>query len=124
MLEYNKRWRGFWRFPGFYGAPDTSNRSASWNLLRHLSRLSTLSWVCAGDFNAILMDAKREWVVPTPQWQLQAFREALNDSELSDVSFVGFSFTWVNNREAPHTIWKRLDRACIKAARNSKWPDS
>ncbi|KAL0410933.1 UNVERIFIED_CONTAM: hypothetical protein Slati_3683000 [Sesamum latifolium] len=74
-----------WRFTGFYGAPETSNRSASWNLLRCLSGLSTFPWVCAGDFNAILVDSEKKGAVITPPWQLRDFREALNDSGLFEL---------------------------------------
>ncbi|KAL0401627.1 UNVERIFIED_CONTAM: hypothetical protein Slati_4192600 [Sesamum latifolium] len=109
-----------WRFIGFYGEPETSNRSTSWNLLRRLSGLSTLLWVCAGDFNAILVDSEKKGAAITPPWQLRDFRETLNDSGLFDIGFEGFPFTWANNREEPHTIWKRLDRACTNAAWFSK----
>ncbi|KAL0453957.1 UNVERIFIED_CONTAM: hypothetical protein Slati_1373800 [Sesamum latifolium] len=60
----------------------------------------------------------------TPPWQLRDFCEALNDNGLFDVGFEGFPFTWANNREEPHTVWKRLDRACINTAWISKRPDS
>ncbi|KAK4407964.1 hypothetical protein Sango_0377400 [Sesamum angolense] len=94
----------YWRFTGFYGAPEASNRSSSCTLLRHLSRISTLPWVCGGDFNAIISDSEKDGILPTPQWQLCSFRQALNDRGLFDVGFMGFPFTWSNNRESPHTV--------------------
>ncbi|KAL0315227.1 UNVERIFIED_CONTAM: hypothetical protein Scaly_2876400 [Sesamum calycinum] len=109
----------YWRFTGFYGAPEASNRSSSWTLLRHLSRISTLPWVCGDDFNAIISDSEKDGILPTPQWQLRSFRQALDDSGLFDVGFMGFPFTWSNNRETPHTVWKRLDRVCVNATWNS-----
>ncbi|KAL0374983.1 UNVERIFIED_CONTAM: hypothetical protein Sradi_3414000 [Sesamum radiatum] len=42
-----------WRFTGIYGQPDVAHRGKSWELLRQLSRLSSQSWLCAGDFNEI-----------------------------------------------------------------------
>ncbi|KAL0319941.1 UNVERIFIED_CONTAM: hypothetical protein Sradi_5255600 [Sesamum radiatum] len=113
----------YWRFTGFCGAPESSNQSFSWTLLRHLSRIFTLPWVYGGDFNAIISDEK-DGVLPTPQWQLRSFREALDDNMLFDVGFMGFPFTWSNNRETPHTVWKLLDRVYVNVAWNSKWPDS
>ncbi|KAL0289661.1 UNVERIFIED_CONTAM: hypothetical protein Sangu_2608000 [Sesamum angustifolium] len=50
----------YWRFTGFYGAADASQRSVSWNLLRHLSTVSNLPWLCASDFNAILSDTEKK----------------------------------------------------------------
>ncbi|KAL0352102.1 UNVERIFIED_CONTAM: hypothetical protein Scaly_1598900 [Sesamum calycinum] len=44
----------YWHFTGFYGSPNASKRSTSWDLLRRLSTISNLPWLCAGDFNAIL----------------------------------------------------------------------
>ncbi|KAL0409533.1 UNVERIFIED_CONTAM: hypothetical protein Sradi_1887700 [Sesamum radiatum] len=111
----------YWRFTGFYGEPDSSKRSVSWDLLRRLSRLSNLPWLCVGDYNAILSDSEKEGTVPTPQWQLRSFREALMNSGLCDVQFSGFPFTWANNREHPFTVRKRLDRTCVNFSWTARW---
>ncbi|KAL0370676.1 UNVERIFIED_CONTAM: putative mitochondrial protein [Sesamum angustifolium] len=92
-----------WRLTDFYGAPDANNHGESWTLLRYLSQESKLPWMCVGDFNVILLDLEKDGALPTRQWQLRAFREALIDCDLHDLSFLGFPFTWANNREYPHT---------------------
>ena len=51
-VEYQEP--GKWRMTGFYGFPESSNRRESWNLLRTLSVVSSLLWVCIGDFNDLL----------------------------------------------------------------------
>jgi len=38
---------------GFYGHPKTSRREETWTLLESLSQVSTLPWLCIGDFNKI-----------------------------------------------------------------------
>ncbi|KAL0288473.1 UNVERIFIED_CONTAM: hypothetical protein Scaly_2729500 [Sesamum calycinum] len=91
-----------WRLTDFYGAPDANNHGESWTLLRRLSRESKLPWMCVGDFNVILLDLEKDGALPTRQWQLRAFREALIDCDLHDLSFLGFPFTWASNREYPH----------------------
>jgi hypothetical protein len=48
-----------WKFTGFYGHPEVHKRKESWNLLRHLAKLSPLSWLCMGDFNEIIDDAEK-----------------------------------------------------------------
>ncbi|KAL0427901.1 UNVERIFIED_CONTAM: hypothetical protein Slati_2964900 [Sesamum latifolium] len=48
-----------WRFTGIYGQPNAARRGETWQLLRKLSRLSSGSWVCAGDFNEIMRQEKK-----------------------------------------------------------------
>ncbi|KAL5540401.1 hypothetical protein UlMin_042424 [Ulmus minor] len=43
-----------WRFSGFYGNPDASQRVFSWEMLRRLWFAHFGAWLCAGDFNEIL----------------------------------------------------------------------
>ncbi|KAL0402196.1 UNVERIFIED_CONTAM: hypothetical protein Slati_4249500 [Sesamum latifolium] len=114
----------YWRFTGFYGAPDVRDRHQSSNLLRHLSSISSLSWLCARDFNAIMTNTKKDGKLDTPQWQLRDFREALTDSRLIDIGFTGDPFTWVNNREYPNTVRKRLDRVCGNSQWITSWPNT
>ncbi|KAK6153847.1 hypothetical protein DH2020_013486 [Rehmannia glutinosa] len=48
-----------WRFTGFYGNPDRSQRIHSWSLIRRLSELYQLPWIVGGDFNDILHPSKK-----------------------------------------------------------------
>ncbi|KAL0448586.1 UNVERIFIED_CONTAM: putative mitochondrial protein [Sesamum latifolium] len=50
-------------------------------------------------------------------WQMEDFRRALMQSDLSDLGFRGVKYTWCNRRQTPDTIWARLDRGCG----NSRW---
>ena len=43
-----------WRITGFYGNPEVQRRKESWNLLKALSKMPQLSWLCFGDFNEII----------------------------------------------------------------------
>ncbi|KAA8517934.1 hypothetical protein F0562_015408 [Nyssa sinensis] len=78
-----------WRISGFYGSLDISGRTESWDFLRML---------------------KSRGMASTPNWQLRAFREVVNDCGFRDLGFSGFPFTWSNNRVHPNTVLKRLDR--------------
>jgi hypothetical protein len=40
-----------WRLTGVYGAPETHNRSETWDLIRRQDGLYQLPWCCLGDFN-------------------------------------------------------------------------
>ena len=42
-----------WRFTGFYGEPETTKRSETWNKLRLLNSDLGIPWLCVGDFNDI-----------------------------------------------------------------------
>lgn len=44
---------------GFYGNSDRGHRHESWQLLRHLSKVSPLPWCCLGDFNDILAASEK-----------------------------------------------------------------
>lgn len=46
---------GQWRFTGFYGKARRELRHRSWALMKQLSTESDLPWLCAGDFNEVLL---------------------------------------------------------------------
>ena len=67
-----------WRFMGFYGAPETSNRHISWNLLRSLNTQFYFPWLCAGDFNEILKSHEKLGGRSRPLFQMQEFRDVID----------------------------------------------
>jgi hypothetical protein len=73
-----------------------------------------LPWVMLGDFNEILSNQEKEGGNLRPQRCMQQFRDALVDSELSDMGFMGEKFTWRRGR-----IREQLDRAVA----NQRWRD-
>ena len=99
-----------WRFTGFYGDLETTNRESSWSLLRLLSHRFNLPWVIIRDFNEILFaEEKQGWLI-RPERQMQGFRDALDFCRLRDLGFNGFPFTWCNRRPGGQNVWIRLDR--------------
>ncbi|KAK3187993.1 hypothetical protein Dsin_027554 [Dipteronia sinensis] len=48
-----------WRFTGFYGDPDGTQRCHSWSLLKRLAGMSNLPWVCIGDFNEVCYNSEK-----------------------------------------------------------------
>ncbi|KAL2237856.1 UNVERIFIED_CONTAM: hypothetical protein Sindi_0977300 [Sesamum indicum] len=65
-----------------------------------------------GDFNKILDLHDKQGVRRSALWQMQDFDNCLDECGLSDLGFMGYCFTWCNNRVQPATIRERLDRAC------------
>ncbi|KAA3482848.1 reverse transcriptase [Gossypium australe] len=53
-----------WRFTGFYGSPDDSNKNDSWNLLRKLGEDKTHPWLVCGDFNEIMYSFEKSGGIP------------------------------------------------------------
>lgn len=99
-----------WRLTGFYGNPEGSQRNHSWNLLRRLEGMSLLPWACVGDFNEVLCGSEKLDGLPSDWKCLAEFREALDDSGLVDLGYLGSHFTWSNKREGEALIFERLDR--------------
>ncbi|KAL0293787.1 UNVERIFIED_CONTAM: hypothetical protein Scaly_2575800 [Sesamum calycinum] len=114
----------WWRFSGIYGEPDTSKRDHTWRLLRRLHSQSIRPWLCAGDFNEILEHSEKEGGPPRAEWLIRNFRNCLADCELQDLGFHGYSYTWCNQQQYPHTVRERLDRACASLSWSQLFPEA
>jgi hypothetical protein len=99
------------RFTGFYGEPWRELRKESWYLLRFLRAQSAMPWLCAGDFNEVLVGEEHFGANGREQWQMTAFQEAVADCELVDLGFSGLPYTWDNKQQGDHNVKARLDRA-------------
>ncbi|KAL5767062.1 hypothetical protein ACOSQ2_013845 [Xanthoceras sorbifolium] len=77
-----------WRFTGFYGHPEASQRIHGWNLLRRLSSLHNFPWFCGGDYNEILNDNEKKGGSNRAQGLMDNFGQALDDCNLLDLGFV------------------------------------
>ncbi|KAL0420929.1 UNVERIFIED_CONTAM: hypothetical protein Slati_3115800 [Sesamum latifolium] len=55
---------------------------------------------------------------------MRNFRHALEVCELHDVGCTGDSFTWSNRHISPHTVLKRLDRACANLGWSHLFPNA
>jgi hypothetical protein len=101
-----------WRFTEIYGEPKLEDRVATWRLLRNIKHHSDLPWLCAGDFNEILLSCEKEGGAARPQVYMDRLKEALEDAKLHDLGFSGDPFTWRNNsKTSENYIKERLDRA-------------
>ncbi|XP_074283980.1 uncharacterized protein LOC141608536 [Silene latifolia] len=100
---------GDWRVTGFYGWPAVTDRHLSWQLLHISGRQSNLPWVCVGDFNEIL-SANEMKGGSRAQWQMNNFRDAMDDCGLVDVQFEGYAFTWDNGQAGDTNRQSRIDR--------------
>ncbi|KAK4389947.1 hypothetical protein Sango_2331700 [Sesamum angolense] len=92
-----------------------------WCLLRSLSRFYPRPWLCAGNFNEILVNPKIG--ASRPRRQIEEFRSCLYDCQLIDLGYSGYKYTWCNHRETPDTVRTHLDRACAMTGWRTKFPN-
>lgn len=102
--------KGWWRFTGFYGNPESHRREDSWELLERLSQASKLLWIVRGDFNKILTADEKQGGSERIQRQMDIFRAAIYSCNLIDLGFKGHKFTWRKSKNDPNSTRERIDR--------------
>ncbi|PON49297.1 Endonuclease/exonuclease/phosphatase [Parasponia andersonii] len=108
-----------WRFTGFYGHLQPSQRKHSWELLRCLHSLMHLPWCCMLDFNAILCMDEKTGGSEKCGYLMDWFCSALDDCGPQDLGFKGPTMTWNNGRHSEANAQERIDRAVVC----SEWQD-
>jgi hypothetical protein len=99
-----------WRFTGFYGEPRMVLRKNSWYLLRFFRKQLDLPWLCAGDFNEVLLPEEHFGASERESWQIAGFQELVVDCEFVDLGYSGLPYTWDNWQAGAHNVKTRLDR--------------
>jgi hypothetical protein len=84
--------------------------------MRRLHGLRDLPWLCSGDFNETLHATELFSEHERDEWQMRAFREAVEDCALQDLGFSGLPFTWDNRQDDRENVKARIDRALGNAA--------
>jgi hypothetical protein len=77
-----------------------------------------------GDFNEALSLDEQLGGNPRSEYQMQAFRDCLEDRGLTDLGFKGYPFTWNNRREGTNNIQVRLDRGTTTASFLDLFPNT
>jgi hypothetical protein len=62
---------------GFYDHLEVAKRSEGWSLLRHLSHLEPIPWLCVGDYNEILSTSEMAGIHSCAQSQIEMFQQVL-----------------------------------------------
>lgn len=86
----------YWRCTGIYNHSKTEEKKHTWELIRRLSGLSSIPWLCFRDFNEILHLNEKIGGNERKVEQVKDFREAIHASGLVDLGFNGYIFTWCN----------------------------
>lgn len=91
----------------------------TWELLEILKGLSSLPWLCGGDFNEILSNTEK-WGGPIrPPSQITDFQNISDICALRDLGFFGIPWTWTNKQDDGVLVKVRLD----KFVAGTKWFD-
>ena len=113
-----------WRFTGIYGHPEDENKEKTGALMEILARANSLPWLCGGDFNLMLMASEKKGGDAFKIQEAEILRRAVEKCQFVDMGFVGYEFTWSNNRGGEANIQERLDRFLATEAWKTKFPGS
>ncbi|XP_075666319.1 uncharacterized protein LOC142636117 [Castanea sativa] len=69
-----------------------------------------LPWMCAGDFNEILLLHEKLGGAPRSETAMREFREVVDDCGFMDLGYMGRKFTW-RGKWGDGMVLERLDRA-------------
>lgn len=108
-----------WRFSGFYGFPEESNKHLTCQLLQNLGQNNTKPWLCGGDWNLMLWQDEKQGGNPFDYAQARMFREAVDSCSLIELHYTGYKFTWNNNQSGDKNLQERIDRFFS----NQAWKD-
>ena len=103
-----------------YSHPETDQKKHTWELLRRLTGLSSLHWLCFRDFNEVLNLNEKFRDRDRRANMVNDFKEVVKDFNLTDLGSTEYPFTWSNRRFEVNIIEERLDK-CLG---NSSWRES
>ncbi|KAH7863545.1 hypothetical protein Vadar_018897 [Vaccinium darrowii] len=100
-----------------------AERRVLWQALKDKVSQVRQNCILLGDFNAITSNEEK-WGGPNrASWELRDFREFISESQLIDMGYVGYPFTWNNRRHGWCNVRERLDRALINSSWRIKYPN-
>jgi hypothetical protein len=123
-IVQNQDFSSHWKFTGFYGHPDPSKRHEGWEILKHLAGMTPKAWVCIGDFNKVITLSEKFGGNERQSYLIQAFRQTLEECELTDLGFYGPKYTWSNCQEGDSLIQERLDRGVANLEWRNFFPEA
>lgn len=116
--------KGEWRFTGVYGFPEEENKEKTGALLKALASVRVMSWLCGGDFNLMLTSSEKQGGDGFNINEANILRSAVETCEFVDMGYIGYDFTWSNNRGGEANIQERLDRFLANEMWKTQYPGS
>ncbi|XP_074326770.1 uncharacterized protein LOC141664715 [Apium graveolens] len=121
-IIFNENNVASWRLTFYYGYPERSRRREAWNMICRLAKISNIPWCIMGDFNDLLYSVDKKGNHPHPVALMKGFRNALEESLLTELELSGGSYTWEKSRGTDDWVQERLDRAFAMMQWWSKFP--
>ncbi|KAE8785881.1 hypothetical protein D1007_40398 [Hordeum vulgare] len=84
--------------------------------------MSTLPWICIGDFNKILRPKEQHGPNERDSTQIEAFREVVDVCGIAYLGYRGLNWTWEKNVSGGHFCRVRLDRAMASPCWSALFP--
>lgn len=81
-----------------YEFPKEENKIKTGALMEALARAPTVPWLCGGDFNLMIMAHEKKGGEEFKVQEAKILRKAVDACQFYDLGFVGYEFTWTNNR--------------------------
>lgn len=111
-----------WCFTGIYGFPEEENKVKIRALMEALARANIIPWICGGDFNLMMMAHEKKGGDEFKLHEAEILRNTVEVCHFFDMGFVGYEFTWTNNRGAEANVQERLDRFFANELWKTKFP--
>lgn len=93
------------------------DRKELWESLANISNNIDDPWCIEGDFNVIKDTSEKLGGRQHRTYKSIYFISCMDQCGMTDMGFVGSRYTWCNNMDLRHRIWKRLDRILV----NDSW---
>ena len=111
-----------WHATSFYGQPDVTKRTISWELLEVLKVQNHFPWIVFGDFNKISHPYEKLGGLNRDTRKMREFRDCLNRCGLFNLGFVGQRYIWCNRRFGEQRTKLRLDQMVVSESWCEKFP--
>lgn len=92
-----------------YGNNVLEDREGLWQELGRLASLTLEPWLVLGDFNNVLRSDDRLGGLSVTDAECDAFQSVLINSQLQELSYIGWPYTWCN-RQWHNLIYSKIDR--------------
>ena len=92
-------------------------------MLQGIHQSCFLPWLCAGDFNELILDEEKLGGEVRPARQMQKFREVIQDCDLHEVQVSGSKYTWSRGK-GQNAILEKLDRGMATPRWLQLFPDT
>lgn len=110
-----------WLLTCLYGSPRYKEKKILWENISTRSKSMQIPWMIIGDLNITISYQEKISTASTPQSSLnKCIRVRLQQTDLFDVKFSGYPYTWNNHRQSSQLVLAKLDRALA----HTKWRDT